>query len=154
MNKARLDELRKKALERAANFNALMLASIKGHIGVEQAMDAFLEASFADPEQIPRTRFTFSHKIALCRALSSEKEEHLWNVIGGLNRLRNSMAHGEPEAKQAEAMRTVKGTYLAWLSPQQREEVKKLKDEQVVDGACGTCAGMLFTWADRAKGGG
>lgn len=154
MDEARREELRKAALERAAKFNALMLTTIKGHLIVEQAMDAFLEASLAGPKHIARARFRFSDKVLLCRAMSYEDEEHAWNVIGSVNGLRNAIAHGYSDDKQAEAMHTVKSAYLGWLSPEQREGVKKLPDEQIVEGACLSCAGILFTWAERAKGDG
>jgi hypothetical protein len=148
----RLEASRKAMLERVAKFNALMLMAIKGHLIVEQAIDEFLEASMADPAYISGAHFRFADKIRLCRAMSfDQSEDRLWTVIGCVNGLRNSIAHGHEEKKIAEAMRTVKTEYLASLTPEQAEGIKGLPDDQMAEGACVTCAGFLVTITSDAK---
>jgi hypothetical protein len=148
----RLEASRKAMLERVAKYNALMLTTIKGHLLVEQTLDEFLAASLSDPEQIRGARFGFADKVRVCRAMSfDQSEDQLWTVIGCINGLRNAIAHGHGDKKIAEAMRTVKASYLASLTPEQAEGIKDLPDDQIAEGACVMCGGFLVTITNEAK---
>jgi hypothetical protein len=87
----RLEKSRKAIVERIAKLNALMLAVIKGHLIIEQAMDGFLEASLFYPEHVRENRFNFSHKAHMCRSMGpDENENDLWTVLWAVNALRKS----------------------------------------------------------------
>jgi hypothetical protein len=82
----RLEASRKAMEERVNKYNALVLASIKGHLAIEQAMDRFLEASLFHPEHVRESRFNFSHKVQMCRSMSlKQNEDRLWTVVWHAN---------------------------------------------------------------------
>ena len=57
-------------------------------------MDAFLSAALFKHEYVRDGRFNFSQKAQMCRALSlGEDTDDLWEVIWGINSVRNQVAH-------------------------------------------------------------
>jgi hypothetical protein len=147
----RLEAAVKAVLERVGKFNELMLATIKGHLFIEQQLDAYLDVSVAEPAHLPE-RMRFADKVRLCRALSySQSEDQFWTVIGCVNGLRNAIAHGHSEEKIAKAKGTLKAEYLVCFTPERREELKDLPEHQLVEGACLDCAGFLVVLTDDAK---
>lgn len=148
----RLEAGQKAMVERIGKYNALTLATIKGHLAIEQTIGEFLEASVPDGTHIRGARFRFADKVRLCRAMSfDQSEDQLWTVAGCVNGLRNAIAHGHPEDKVAEALRTLKSEFLAYVSPEQAVGLKGEPDERIVELACGTCAGFLTALASEAQ---
>jgi hypothetical protein len=138
--------------ERVEKYNALMLATIKGHLAIEQAMNEFLEASLSDATHIRGARFGFSDKIRLCRAMAlDQSEDQLWAVVGCVNGLRNAVAHGHPEDKVTQAMRTVRSEFFASLTPEQATGLKGEPDDRIVGSACFTCAGFIVVLGEEAR---
>ena len=59
----RLESSRKTILERVERYNALVLAVIKGHLAIDQAMDEFIAASVSNPQYITEdNRLMFAAK--------------------------------------------------------------------------------------------
>jgi hypothetical protein len=148
----RLEAARKAMAERVEKFNALMLATIKGHLLIEQTINEFLEASLSNATHISGARFGFANKTRLCRAVSfDQSEDQLWTIIGCINGLRNAIAHGDSEDKIAKALRTLKSELLAYLTPEQAAGLKEQPDDRIVEAACFTCAARLVTLTGEAK---
>ncbi len=147
----RLEANLKTMEERAAKFNARMLAVMKGHMIIEQAMDGFLDASLFHADQLRGAKFTFNHKAQLCRALSlNEDKDKSWAVLRAINRLRNQIAHDLDDEKIGEKMEEVRKTYLALLTKRQAEGFAESPDHEIAQSACMHCAGFIATLTGEA----
>src|SRR2546425_525510 len=99
----RLESSRKAMLERVEKYNAVVLAVIKGHLVIEQAMDDFIAASVSNPQYITEdNRLMFAAKANICLSLSYGKHiDNMWSVLWAMNVLRNQVAHSyEPDTIQ------------------------------------------------------
>jgi hypothetical protein len=148
----RLEVGRKAMEERVNKYNALILAVIKGHLAIEQAIDSYLEVALFHPEHVRESRFNFSHKLQICRSMSlKQNEDRLWSVIWAANALRNEIAHDlqtEEIQNKADRLRRV---YLEVLTPQQAESAKNAPDHQIAESACYLSAGFLASLGWDAK---
>jgi hypothetical protein len=130
----------------------LVLSTIKGHLVIERTLDEFLEASLSDATYIRGARFGFADKVRLCGAMSfDQSEDQLWTVLGCVNGLRNAIAHGRPDEKIAEGMRTLNSEFLAYPSSEQAARLKGEPDDRIAESACVTCAGFLVALAAEGK---
>jgi hypothetical protein len=151
----RLEASRKAMEERVKKFNELMLAVVKGHLVIEQAMDGFLSASFSHPEHVQDgkvARFTHSQKVQMCRATSfNEAENGLWKVIWAVNTLRNQIAHDLDVAEIQRKMNNVRKELFANLTEKQVAALKAQSDDYIAQYACVLCAGFLGMLQDDAE---
>lgn len=148
----RIEASRRAMEERVNKYNALMLAVIKGHLAIEQAMDGFLEASLFHPAHVRESRFNFSHRIQMCRSMSlKQNEDKLWSVIWQVNALRNEMAHDVQTDQIQKKMERVRRVYLEVLTPKQAGGQKNLPDDQIAASACYLAAGFLASMESDAK---
>ncbi|MCW5694851.1 MAG: hypothetical protein KIT48_21040 [Pseudolabrys sp.] len=149
----RLEVGRKAMEERVKKFNDLMLATLKGHLVVEQALDSFLASSLSNADHIRGIKLTFNHKAQLCRALSFDQErDGLWDVVRAANRLRNQVAHDLNIEKIQTKMDELRKVYLGTLTPKQAKGLEEESDPSIVESACVLCAGFFATIEDDAKG--
>jgi hypothetical protein len=71
---------------------------LRGHLLIEELLEALITASLVDPTAIRDARLTFFHKLCLCRGLiGSANEDDLWKPIEALNGLRNTISHKLPD---------------------------------------------------------
>lgn len=148
----RLEASRNAMEERVKKYNALMLAVVKGHMAIEQAIDGFLEVSVFHPEHVRENRFNFSHKLQVCRSMSlKQNEDRLWSVIWAANALRNEIAHDVQTDEIHKKMDRLRRVYLEVLTPQQAEGVKDLPDDKIAESACYLSAGFLASMEGDAK---
>lgn len=70
---------------------------LKGHLLIEEQLQAFIESKLRHPEAISDARFAFHQRLALAKALYSEPNRFgygwVWESIKLLNSLRNLMVH-------------------------------------------------------------
>ena len=148
----RLEKARNEMVERIAKFNALMLEVMKGHLVVEQAMDAFLSAALFKHEYVRDGRFNFSQKAQMCRALSScEDTDDLWEVIWGINSVRNQVADDLDVDEIRKKMDKLRKTFFDTLTPKQVAGLKEQSDDYIAQSACVISAGFLATLKDDAE---
>ena len=141
------EEIKKRvaaAQERRKKIVDLRLAVLGGHLLMEEALNGFLEASLFNPEQLNATRVNFHTKgnFAISLAAKREKDE-MWAVLWAVNQLRNELAHNLDFKKIDERMSFLRKTYIDALQPKPAEHAKTLSDKDLVDAACGVCAGFL-----------
>src|SRR5262245_41095830 len=97
----RLESSRKAMFERVEKYNALVLAVIKVHLAIEQAMDDFISASVSNPQYITEdNRFMFAAKANICLSLSyGQHIDNMWSVLWAMNVLRNQVSHSDESDK-------------------------------------------------------
>jgi len=97
---AKLQQRYKELLPRTRDLSLLVL---KGHLCIEEQIDALLEASCDHPRDLQDARLTFHQKMCITRALGAwPKHGPFWPFVKGLTRLRNKLAHRleQPSLKQ------------------------------------------------------
>ena len=70
---------------------------LRGHLLIEELLEALIDASLSDPAAIRDARLTFFQKLCLCRGLIGSSNEDLWKPIEALNGLRNAISHRLPD---------------------------------------------------------
>jgi hypothetical protein len=70
----------------------LTLIILKGHLLVEEQLNAFIAAHMQRPEELDSARLSFSQRVALAKALAPSRSKH-FDAVNKLNRLRNDLAH-------------------------------------------------------------
>lgn len=70
---------------------------LRGHLLIEELLEALITASLSDPAAICDARLTFFQKLCLCRGLIGSSNEDLWKPIEALNVLRNAISHRLPD---------------------------------------------------------
>ena len=148
----RIEAKRKEIAERVEKYNALMLATIKAHLAVEQAMDGFLADALFHSKYIEERRFGFRHKMKICQAMSlKESDDKLWGVLGAFSALRNKMAHTSDLDAIQKTMDQLRKVYFNALTEKQAEGLKKEPDHIVAQTAAFLCGGFIATLAEDAK---
>jgi hypothetical protein len=147
----RLEKTRTEMFERVERIDALTLAVIKGHLLIEQTMDAFLEASLPHPGYI-LGRLMFANKSYLCRSMSfDESGDKAWIVLSAVNALRNDIVHEMDPGDIKKGMDSLRTIFLGILTPEQAKGLKGQPDQYIAQSACVHCAGFLATLAEDAK---
>ncbi len=111
----RLEESRKKALERIQKINDMMLTVLKNHLVVEQFMNDFLDVSGRKHRGL-----TFDKKSKRCKGLKpAEIDPPIWKVLDAGNALRNKIAHTLDQSQIQSKMDELRADFLAALTPEQ-----------------------------------
>jgi hypothetical protein len=140
---------RQELFERIKKMDELMLTVLKNHIGLEQFMSEFLDASGQEPEEM-----IFYDKAKACEELNPpEVDPPIWKVVYAANELRNKIAHTFDQAKIKTKMDALRAAYLAALTQSQAEAVKKLDDARIAAGAMELCGAYLVVATERAETG-
>lgn len=88
------------------------LIILKGHLVVEERINAVLEKFVFHPEFMDKARLTFAQKLNVARAMSlDESENSMWEVLERLNALRNRLSHSLDGARRADAMEALKAAF-------------------------------------------
>ena len=136
---ARLEESRKKLLDRIQKINDLILAVLKNHLIIEQFMNEFLDASGKKRDDL-----RFADKANLCKELKpGEIDPPMWDVLTKGNQLRNKIAHTLDQTEIQAKMNELRAAYLAALTEKQVEAAKKLDDIRIAAAAFELCGAYL-----------
>jgi hypothetical protein len=145
----RLEASRKELFERIKKMDELILTVLKNHVGLEQFLSEFLEASGKEPEKM-----SFYEKAKECEGLRPpEVEATIWKVVYAANELRNKIAHTFELAKIKAKMDALRAAYLAALTPTQVEAPKELDDGRIAAGAMELCGAYLVVATEAARSG-
>ncbi len=130
--------------ERKKRIDELRLAVLEGHLIMEEQLDAFIEACVFHPDQLNHVNMNFHTKghLAVSLGLKRDKDE-MWAVVWAINQLRNEMAHNLDSKKIDEKMKFLRKTYIDALEPKPAAHAKTQSDKEIVEWACGVCAGFL-----------
>lgn len=63
---------------------------LRGHLFVDELLEALIEVSLSEPEAIHDVRLTFFQKFCLCRGFIGSADKDLWKPIEVINALRNT----------------------------------------------------------------
>ena len=72
-------------------------------------------------------------------------------VVWAINQLRNEMAHNLDSKTIDEKMKSLRKTYIDALEPKPAAHAKTQSDKEIVEWACGVCAGFLGHLISEAK---
>jgi hypothetical protein len=140
---AKLHEL----FERIKKMNELMLIVLKNHIGLEQFMSEFLDASGQESDEM-----SFYEKAEACEKLNPpEVDPPIWKVVYAANELRNKIAHTFDQAKIKAKMDALRAAYLAALTPTQAEASKSLDDARIAADAMELCVACLVVATEAVR---
>jgi hypothetical protein len=138
----RLEENRKKLVERIQKINELKVTVLKGHLNLE-----FLDASGKK-----HAGLKFAEKAKLCQELNpAEIDPPVWTIVTAANSLRNKVAHTLDQAQIQPQMDQLRAAYLAALTPTQAKEVETLDDVRIASSACEHCGSYLVVATDAAQ---
>jgi uncharacterized protein YutE (UPF0331/DUF86 family) len=144
----RLEESRKKIIERNERMDALTLSVLRSHLLAEQCMNDLILASGVKRKWIKEA--TFADKMEKCRLIAKEEQDDpLWDVLKKANILRNTIAHTLDADKIDVRMEELKATYLATLAPSQAEGIAAEGNDYIAQSACVLCAGFIAMLASR-----
>lgn len=86
-----------------------VLVTLKGHLLVEELLEALIRLKCRAPEHLKHARLGFYQKAALARALIGSSHENglilpesFWPLVLSLNELRNDLAHQLESSKRIE----------------------------------------------------
>jgi hypothetical protein len=138
-----LEAKRQELFQRIQRMDELLLTVVKNHIGLEQFMGEYLEASGEDdPEDL-----SFYQKIEACEEHNpQEMEAPTWQVFYKANELRNKIAHTFDEAMVKQKLDALRAAYIAALnSPAQKEAANRLTDAQLAQVPWSSAA-RIWSW--------
>jgi hypothetical protein len=139
------------AKERLKKLDELRIEAIKGHVLIEEAMDAFLDASLFYPDYVRGERLNFHFKGNLALSLNEDKDS-LWKVFWAMNELRNKIAH-KIDSNEIEDKKTyLRKAFIDSLESNQKADVEKLSDPDMVKEASILVAGLFGQLALDARG--
>jgi hypothetical protein len=143
----RLEQGRKKLVERSQKINDLILTVLKSHLIVEQFMNEFLDVSGEEHENLQ-----FKDKADLCETLKpAEIEPAVWKILTAANKPRNKIAHTLDQAQIKSEMDTLRASYVGALTPAQAQGVEGLDDARIASSAFELCGGLLVVATEAAQ---
>jgi hypothetical protein len=127
---------------------------LKGHLLIEEALSAVLEQYVFNREHLEEARLTFAQKTQLARALCLRKNKFLeWQLVLGINTLRNDLAHKLNSAERSKKLENVKTLYFREAAGfEEVEQLKRESDAVILYHACAHCAGFLSTFLADSRG--
>jgi hypothetical protein len=115
---------------------------LKGHLVLEERLNAIFKKFVFNPDHLERARLTFAQKLAVARSISLDQDKHsLWELVEKLNTLRNKLSHsldGEARERAKEAVRAVYIREQGELS-----EFQNADDRVFLVAALALCLGFL-----------
>lgn len=140
-----LVEAHKRMTALVERYDERIVTVLKGSLSCEQALNDLLKAA----NRRWKRRF-FSGKIDIAEKLfCPELDAGFWKTIKAANDLRNAVAHGHNEGTVAQRIADLKKALLAWVSPQQRADIEKMTEPQMISTAFNLCSSYLVVAADR-----
>ena len=145
MTEAELQEFIAKATEHFQELDPLIQVVLRGHLLLEERLNATLTHSLYNPEVFEKMNLTFHHKLLFARAFSvSLRGEGMWELIAAINTLRNAIAHSLDAGKRQAKFDAVKMLYLRELDdPELRGEDQDEPDHLLFLKAYALCEGYL-----------
>jgi hypothetical protein len=128
---------------------AAMIA-LKGHLVIEEKIDAILEKFVFHPEHLENARLQFAQKLAVSRCLSLDDDKNsVWDLVSRLNSLRNALSHSLEGTRRAKAMDALRAAYVKERENELEEWEKT--DEGLVTGTVSMCVGFLDSFEQEVE---
>jgi hypothetical protein len=123
---------------------------LNGHLEVESELDDVLRAIFFHPEILQDAHLTFLQKAQIARAHAMRKTDWpQWDIIVGLNSLRNHIAHGKKTDERTDQIHDLRRHLLAFGTAEFQKEVRAAGESQLVVFAAAVASGFLLEVKDE-----
>jgi len=121
---------------------------LKGHLLTEEHLNRILSLQLLYPGELDRSRFSFSQRLCLVRAL--EPTQHaIWNLVGEVNSLRNQLAHSLARDQRARRIGRFLEHYVTLdPNPESADIVRSMSEASAVSRAIGFCLGFLAAYEE------
>jgi hypothetical protein len=145
MTEQELQEFYARATEHFQHVDPLVQVVLRGHLLLEERLNATVKHSLYNPELFDKMNLTFERKLMFARAFSvSLRGEGMWELIAAVNALRNAIAHSLDVEKCQKKFGAVKGLYIRELDdPDLRREDQNEPDHLLFLKAFALCDGYL-----------
>jgi hypothetical protein len=142
-----------KAAEHFQEVDPLIQVVLRGHLLLEERINATLKHSLYNPELFEKMTLNFHHKLQFARAFSvSLRREGMWELIAAVNTLRNAIAHPLDGEKRQTKFDAVKALYLRELTDSElRGEDENEPDHLLFLKAYALCEGYLRRVEEDAR---
>jgi hypothetical protein len=108
-----LASMMQKMQEHFGQVDETVLVVLKGHLLIEESLDAIISAFVFHPEFVQAARLRFGQKLSLARAMSLDEHKNgMWDIAFNLNSLRNELAHSLHSPKRAAKIKAVLDVYF------------------------------------------
>lgn len=115
-----LNNIQKKFYEEVKYVDETAQILLKGHLVIEDSMNQALEAFVLHGEHIKDARLQFNQKLKLCKAISCDNKNNMWNLIEKINVLRNKLSHSLEPSGRKKAIESLASIYDQEFGPQTR----------------------------------
>lgn len=146
-----LDEFVENFRKHLSEVDELAQVILKGHLEVERHLDDVVDTIFFRPEYLRDARLNFHQKIRIAKAYSPDPTARDWQVIEGLNKARNSIAHRAGVEKRAAEIAKLREALSKWGTERSRLSNKSADEIEVVVLAAAMCSGFLLYLEDSVR---
>lgn len=85
---------------------------LKGHLVMESLITEAIQTFALHGEFVEAARLQMHQKISLARAIStSDQHNRMWDLVSGVNNLRNALSHSLDPTRRARAIQSLKSLY-------------------------------------------
>jgi hypothetical protein len=124
------------------NVDEEALIVLKGHLVLEERLDAIFRKFVFNPEHLERAQLRFAQKIVIARSVSLDQDKNLlWELIEKLNTLRNKLSHSLDGESRERAKEAVRAAYIRGHG--ELSELQKADDRVFLVSALASCLGFL-----------
>jgi hypothetical protein len=142
-----------RCMEEFQRMDEEALIVLKGHLLIEERLNAILEKFVFHPEFVEEAHLRFQQKVLLARSLSlDEHKNRLWDLILALSALRNEMAHAlasERRQKKTATLISIYGEIMA--SDAAPEEATAFVPHVRMAFAASLCIGFLIGFEQEVE---
>jgi hypothetical protein len=121
------------------DLDPIVVTIIKGHLVLEQHLNASVARLMQQPDVFPKARLTFTQKTVLLRALCGNMiSPNFWPLLERLNALRNAVAHRLDKVLRNRAIDELRAA-----AHMVGDDISGWDDTLVVKGSVAFCYGQL-----------
>ena len=126
-------KLQQKFTEHFATVDATAQVVLKGHLLIEDALDAILGKFVFHSEHLESANLRFAQKVDLARSMSlDEHNNEMWELVKAINALRNELSHSLKSEKRQQKTRRVIDLYLKLLDNEEVASYHKGESEEII----------------------
>jgi len=140
------EKFTEKITKHFAEVDPLTQVVLKGHLLLEERLNATVRHALYNPELFDRMKLNFHHKMLLAQSFSvSKRGEGIWELIASINALRNGIAHSLDEDQRGKQFHRMRELYLRELdNPELLKEDEAEPDHLLFLKAYALCEGYLI----------
>jgi len=123
----------------------IVLVVLKGHLLVEEQLTTIIRKFVPHGEFIDDANLRFFQKVQIARSLSwDEHQNDMWDLVIGLNKVRNDMAHALEHPKVEAHISSLRACYFEIFADSERAKAEKdARDADVLKSVVVVLTGFL-----------